>query len=87
MFKFQKFHFRTEKFAKSGFIHHRIVVTLLNSNTRLGSMIVISNVRRSQLKFFRPKGHVEDPLQLTIHFITYYPVNYQEFSESLRVKN
>ena len=26
MFKFQKFHFRTEKFAKSGFIHQRIVV-------------------------------------------------------------
>ena len=30
MFKFQKFHFRTEKFAKSGFIHHRIVVTCKN---------------------------------------------------------
>ena len=26
MFKFQKFHFRTEKIAKSGFIHQRIVV-------------------------------------------------------------
>ena len=25
-------------------------------------MIVISNVERSQLKFFRPKGHVEDSL-------------------------
>ena len=26
-------------------------------------MIVVSNVERSQLKFFRPKGHVEDSLQ------------------------
>ena len=38
--------------------------TLLSSNTRLGSIIVISNVGRSQLKFFRPKGHIEDPLQI-----------------------
>ena len=31
-------------------------------------MIVISNVGRSQLKFFRPKGHVEDPLQINDTF-------------------
>ena len=36
-------------------------------------MIVISNVGRSQLKFFRPKGHVEDPLQINDTFYYVLP--------------
>ena len=50
-------------------------------------MIVISNVERSQLKFFRPKGHVEDSLQVIDTFWYVLLSELIRISESLRVKN
>ena len=63
--------------------HKRIV----KSNTRLESMIVVSNVERSQFKFFDLRVTLKKLCKIIDTFRYVSLSELREFSESLRVKN